>query len=241
VSRKRSLRKANPAALLSFLTHGARAVRASCRPWPIAVVGTPTNIQFDISKAAFHLTLKVNAEDVTVDGNDDDDLAIGKKGLDNDSSLSTDIFLPLVHFASDACLGNALGSATPDQVDDSLEPGQEGNSRSISGTITPREYTASSLTLPLTSQVAPSPIVFKDDRYDIAVTVSEGRVGLLASEQKLLWFYSVPAYEKEDKELTIEVRRSSGAIEASALGLGYTTENSERWVRWMVAGERFLL
>ena len=221
--------KGDPAALLSFLTNGARAVRAFCRPWPIAVVGTPTNIQFDISKAAFHLTLKVNAEDVTVDGNnDDDDLAIGKKGLDNDNSLSTEIFLPLVHFASDACLGNALGSTTPDQVDDSLEPGQEGNSRGASGTTIPREYTASSLTLPLTSQVAPSPIVFKDDWYDIAVTVSEGRVELLASEQKLLWFYSVSAYEKESKELTIEVRRSSGAIKASALGLGYSTENKAR-------------
>ncbi|OJA07539.1 hypothetical protein AZE42_08520 [Rhizopogon vesiculosus] len=221
--------KGEPAALLSFLTNGARAVRAFCRPWPIAVVGTPTNIQFDISKAVFHLTLKANAEDVAVDADDDDDdLVTGKKGLDKDSSLPTEIFLPLVHFASDVCLGKALGSAASHQADDSFEAGQEGFSRSTSGTTTPREYTASSVTLPLTSQVTPSPIVFKDDWYDIAVTVSDGRVELLASEQKLLWFYSVPAGEKEDKELTIEVRRSSGAIKANALGLGYTTESKAR-------------
>lgn len=225
-------------ALLSFLTNGARAVRAFCRPWPIAVVGTPTNIQFDISKAAFHLTLKVNAEDLPVEGDDDDnDLAIGKpeNGLGKNNSLPTEIFLPLVHFASDACLGKALGSAARDQDDDYPEAGQEG-SRGTSGTTTPREYTSSSLTLPLASQVARSPVFFKDDWYDIAVTVSEGRVELLASEQKLLWFYSVPSDEKEDKELTIEVRRSSGAIKAVGLGLGYANESRARdgctgWLR----------
>ncbi|KAG2041308.1 glycoside hydrolase superfamily [Suillus americanus] len=215
-----------PASLLSFLTNGARAVRAFCRPWPIAVVGTPTNIQFDISKATFHLTLKVNAEDIPVD--DEDDLVPGKKGLCKDSSLPTEIFLPLVHFASDTCLGKTLGSNVQDQFDDSMDIGQEGSSRSTSGTTTPRVYTASSLTLPVTSQMAQSPVIFKDDWYDIAVTASEGRVELLASQQKLLWFYTVPADEKEDKELTIEVRRSSGAIKASALGLGYTSESRAR-------------
>jgi hypothetical protein len=213
------------APLLSFLTNGARAVRAFCRPWPIAVVGTPTNIQFDISKATFHLTLKVNAEDIPVD--DDDDLVPGKKGLYKDSSLPTEIFLPLVHFASDACLGKALGSQAQDQVDDSMDIVQ-GSSRSTSGTTTPRAYTSSTLTLPVTSQAALSPVIFKNDWYDIAVTASEGRVELLASEQKLLWFYTVPTDEKEDKELTIEVRRSSGAIKASALGLGYTGESRPR-------------
>lgn len=216
-----------PASLLSFLTNGARAVRAFCRPWPIAVVGTPTNIQFDISKATFHLTLKVNAEDIPVDDDDDDDLISGKTGLCKDSALPTEIFLPLVHFASDACLGKALGSKA--QLDNFMDAGQEGNNRSASGTTTPGAYASSTLTLSVTSQTAFSPVIFKDDWYDIAVTASEGRVELLASEQKLLWFYSVPTDEdKEDKELTIEVRRSSGAIKASALGLGYTGENRAR-------------
>lgn len=217
--------KCEPASLLLFLTNGARAVRAFCRPWPIAVVGTPTNIQFDISKATFRLTLKVNAEDIPVD--EEDDIVPGKNGLYKDSSLPTEIFLPLVHFASDACLSKALGSAAQEQVDDSLDVGQEGMSRSTSGTTTPHAYTSSSLTLPLTSQAALSPVIFKDDSYDIAVTASEGRVELLASEQKLLWFYTVPT-DKEDKELTIEVRRSSGPIKAIALGLGYTTESRAR-------------
>lgn len=215
-----------PASLLSFLTNGARAVRAFCRPWPIAVVGTPTNIQFDISKATFHLTIKVNADDVPVD--DDDDLVPGKKGLCKDSSLPTEIFLPLVHFASDACLTKALGSKAQDQVDDSMDVEQEGSSRSTSGTTTPRVYTSSTLTLPLTSQAALLPVVFKDDWYDITVTASEGRVELLASEQKLLWFYTTPMDEKEDNELTIEVRRSPGAIKATALGLGCTGESRAR-------------
>ncbi|KAG1723487.1 uncharacterized protein EDB91DRAFT_1351177 [Suillus paluster] len=207
--------KCDPASLLSFLTNGAT------RP----VVGTPTNIQFDISKATFRLTLKVNAEDTPVD--EDDDIVPGKKGLYKDSSLPTEIFLPLVHFALDAGLSKALGSAAEDQVDDFLDVGQEGMSHSSSGTTTPRAYTSSTLTLPLTSQAALSPIIFKDDLYDIAVTASEGRLELLASEQKLLWFYTILT-EKADKELTVEVRRSSGALKANSLGLGYTTESRAR-------------
>ncbi|KAG1723668.1 glycoside hydrolase family 5 protein [Suillus paluster] len=202
--------KCDPASLLSFLTN--------CATCP--VVGTPTNIQFDISKATFRLTLKVHAEDIPI--NEDDDIVPGKKELYKDSSLPTEIFLPFVHFALDACLSKALGSAAQDQVDDFLDVGQEWISHSSSGTTTPRAYTSSTLTLPLTSQAALSLIIFKDDLYDIAVTASEGRLELLASEQRLLWFYTVLT-EKEDKELTIEVRRSSGAIKANALGLGYTT------------------
>lgn len=179
-----------------------------------------------ISKATFHLTIKVNADDIPVD--DDDDLVPGKKGLCKDSSLPTEIFLPLVHFASDACLTKALGSKAQDQVDDSMDVEQEGSSRSTSGTTTPRVYTSSTLTLPLTSQAALLPVVFKDDWYDITVTASEGRVELLASEQKLLWFYTTPMDEKEDNELTIEVRRSPGAIKATALGLGCTGESRAR-------------
>jgi len=227
-----SSEESEPSALLSFLTNGARAVRAFCRPWPISVVGTPTNIQFDISKATFQLTVKVNSEDALVeDDGDDNDLAIGKNALDKDASLPTEIFIPLVHFASDACLGKALSSTARNQDDDSLEAEQEDDGRDISAI--PREYTSSSLTLPLASQAAASPVIFKDDWYDIAVTVSEGYVKLIAQEQKLLWYYSVPADEKEYKELKIDVRRSSGAIKASALGLGYESKARDGCAGWL--------
>ncbi len=46
-----------------FLTDGARAVRAFVRPFPVAVVGLPSDIQFDIKKAEFKLTVRVRPED----------------------------------------------------------------------------------------------------------------------------------------------------------------------------------
>ncbi|KAG1728724.1 glycoside hydrolase family 5 protein [Suillus paluster] len=203
--------KCEPASLLSFLTNGARAVRAFCRPWPIAVVGTPTNIQFDISKATFRLTLKVNAEDIPVD--EDDDIVPAKKGLYKDSSLPTEIFLPLVHFASDACVSKALGRDEP---------------RFIRNDDTSRVYVIDAHSSFDFSSCASRQSYSRMTRTTSLSLHPEGRVELLASEQKLLWFYTVPTGEKEDKELTIEVRRSSGAIKASALGLGYTTESRAR-------------
>lgn len=31
----------------TYLTNGARAVRAFCRPWPVKTIGVPTDIQFE--------------------------------------------------------------------------------------------------------------------------------------------------------------------------------------------------
>ncbi|KIJ24732.1 glycoside hydrolase family 5 protein, partial [Sphaerobolus stellatus SS14] len=47
---------------LDFLTDGGRAVPAFSRPYPIATVGTPIDLQFDINKARFKLTVRVSSE-----------------------------------------------------------------------------------------------------------------------------------------------------------------------------------
>ncbi len=48
------------------LTDGARAVKAFSRPYPVASVETPIDIQFNISKAEFRMVVRVRAEDAPV-------------------------------------------------------------------------------------------------------------------------------------------------------------------------------
>ncbi|KIY47560.1 glycoside hydrolase, partial [Fistulina hepatica ATCC 64428] len=82
----------------TFLTDGARAVKAFCRPYPIAVVGRSKYVDFDINKASFKLTVVVSADDRPFahrDPRGSDQCASGAE------ELATEIFVPLVHFASE--------------------------------------------------------------------------------------------------------------------------------------------
>ncbi|KAG6375742.1 hypothetical protein JVT61DRAFT_2588 [Boletus reticuloceps] len=47
--------------LLAFLRDGARAIRAFCRPYPVRVVGTPADIQFNIGKASLKVKVRVTS------------------------------------------------------------------------------------------------------------------------------------------------------------------------------------
>ncbi|KAH7918570.1 glycoside hydrolase family 5 protein [Leucogyrophana mollusca] len=174
--------------LYASLTDGARAVRAFCRPWPVAVVGTVRDVRFDIGKAFFKLVVSVGPGDrpVAVYGNGvDEDEEDGGKGKND---LPTEIYLPLVHFAADRCVGR-LGEQQVDGEDDDA-------SRSTSGTITPS--VGSTLTLPSSGGAC---------ELDVEVKVSEGRWEV--EGQMLRWWYSVGEGEKE---VWIEVRRGKGAI-----------------------------
>lgn len=65
------------------INDGARALPAFVRPFPIATVGVPTNINFDVQTSEFSLTIEVRHDDVRPDAN-----------------VSTEIFVPLVHYAA---------------------------------------------------------------------------------------------------------------------------------------------
>jgi hypothetical protein len=73
-----------------FLTDGARAVKAFARPYPIATVGSPTFIEFDVNTAHFQLQVRVSAEDAPTN-----------VSMENTTgtSVATEIYVPLVHFA----------------------------------------------------------------------------------------------------------------------------------------------
>jgi hypothetical protein len=96
----------------SLLLDGSRAIAAVCRPYPIATVGTPQRVDFDIASTSFLLEVRVKA-----------DTQHPSEGL------CTEVYLPFVHFAasldrsaslsaegkdgqSDSC-SNLLGEQTP--------------------------------------------------------------------------------------------------------------------------------
>jgi hypothetical protein len=63
------------------LNDGARALPAFCRPFPIKTVGTPTEIDFDVTSSKCTISIQVNSDDVS------------------DPDLPTEIFVPLAHYA----------------------------------------------------------------------------------------------------------------------------------------------
>jgi hypothetical protein len=82
----------SPKALIGLYS-GLRSAGAVSRPYPMATVGTPLEIDFDIKTSLFKYTVEVSAEDV---GNAD---------------VATEIYVPLIHYAADDELAQKCGRA----------------------------------------------------------------------------------------------------------------------------------
>lgn len=189
--------------LLRFLRDGARAIRAFCRPYPVKIVGTPVDIQFDIGKASLKVKVRVTPGDAPQAVTETE--GEGGEGLDKDggdeSVLPTEIFIPLVHFASDECVDQSVA------VWDREQPTHSEDSVSA-----PTNGRGSTVTLLLTTpkSLEGSKEIIETSGYALEVKVSEGRVEMDESEQTLRWFYAMPV--SGEKEVSIEVKRVGGAI-----------------------------
>ncbi|CBQ67652.1 conserved hypothetical protein [Sporisorium reilianum SRZ2] len=73
------------------LLNGSRAAAAFCRPFPVATVGTPASIDFDIKSSEFAYAVDVTAAE------------LGKPGL------ATEIYLPFLHYGADGVAAAASG------------------------------------------------------------------------------------------------------------------------------------
>lgn len=225
------LLRRNPHWRLAFLRDGARAVKAFCRPWPVKTVGVPVDIEFDIKKAMVKIVVDVRVEDMPTVGE-----GSGEEKRSNDisspfigramSPLATEIFLPLVHFASDACVSQALEltgrwreqAVSDGGVDAECQPGEgQQDSKPTSGTATP-DINTSTATLALKGKDLGVGVFdgserrINTDAYDITVKVSRGRVELCEDTQMLRWFYPVPLTKVSEGQEWIEVRRTGGEI-----------------------------
>ncbi|KAB5587945.1 Cytoplasmic protein [Ceratobasidium theobromae] len=129
--------------LYDFAVVGARGVGALARPWPIATIGTPVNLDFDISKAQFELKVNVTAADRPWNGR-------APIRTSDDDELATEIYIPIVHYASDSVFQGensraaesaqleALGTATLKFKDDETIVAHERSfSNSSSGSASP--------------------------------------------------------------------------------------------------------
>jgi len=193
------------------LRDGARAIRAFCRPYPVRVVGTPADIQFNIGKASLKVKIRVTPADAPQTRRIEEEGDGMSKGREGESMLPTEIFIPLVHFASDECVERSIAVRDPDPEDSEARSG-------------------SSATLPVTtskSLAVGKGEMIETDGYALQVKVSEGRVEMDESEQMLRWFYDVPV--SGEKEVTIEVVRVGGAIDWTR----FTPKAKRGRVRWV--------
>ena len=184
-----------------FLTDGARAVRAFSRPWPTAVIGQPTDIDFNVSKSLFKLTVLVRAEDAP---RARDDMSLSSPRLDKEEELATEIYVPLVHYARDKYLPHLQ-----DQSDETVKRSAEVMSDTSDGSRNVSTINLSTL-LPHNSSadLIPSSVL------DISVFVSEGRWEV--DGQTVKWWYPVPQEGEPDKEYTMEIWRNGGVIGSAA-------------------------
>jgi hypothetical protein len=180
-------------ALYELLTDGARAPKAFSRPYPVVTVGTPADIAFDIGKAEFKMRVRVGADDAprAAPRASSESASSSTVSLDkDDGALATEIYIPLVHFASDAILGKSDASDEYSDDPSDVRP----------GVMSARRPLASSSTL--VPRVA--------EPLSVDVSVSSGRWEI--EGQKLRWWYPVPATGAPEVEYTIVVKRRGGVI-----------------------------
>ncbi|KAJ6567607.1 glycoside hydrolase family 5 protein [Mycena vulgaris] len=209
-----------------FLTDGARAVRAFCRPWPTKLVGTPRDIAFDIAKAHFRLVVRVRAEDRL------------RADAVVEADPASEVFVPLVHYAEERLLAGghrARQSAEAESISSLEEAGPQrqhsaGKASTNASTINlevlpvlhedpPDAMTASTSSASTGTDVAPADLRVAAEKgaelVDVEVVVSAGRWAV--EGQVLRWWYDVPASGEPDREYTLEIRRRGGAIDSGWL------------------------
>lgn len=197
-----------------FLTDGARAVKAFCRPYPMATVGIPKDIQFDANKSEFKLTVVVRSEDAP----NAEALLPPRSStssvstVEKEIQLPTEIYIPLVHFANDNVVARSSGgrpnSADEEDIIDPLshasspystaQPSRNPSSFDLPSSIQTSWHSSSTLSTPLFTPLS------------LTVKASEGRWAL--EGQVLKWWYPVPAEGEPEREYTITISRTGGAI-----------------------------
>ncbi|GBE82841.1 glycoside hydrolase superfamily [Sparassis latifolia] len=211
-----------------FLTDGARAVKAFCRPFPTAIVGVPKDIQFNVSKAEFKFTVCVRPEDAPraegLSAPKSSSSSMTSTAVDDDESedvLATEIYVPLVHYGSDALVTRF----TEQQCDDtSSTPVLDGPLAKDFGPYRSQNVSVSNLSDGTPSYLTP----FAPSAAPLALSVhvSDGRWAV--EGQTLKWWYGVPAPGAPEREYTITITRAGGVIKTAE----ETEPTQGLWAEW---------
>ncbi|CCM04560.1 uncharacterized protein FIBRA_06741 [Fibroporia radiculosa] len=196
-----------------FLTDGTRAAKAFSRPFPVATVGVPKDIQFNIAKAEFKYTVRVRAEDAPQSAR----LCTSSADVEP-QELPTEIFVPIVHYAADKLLTRFA----------------EEQQCETPSTLTPDElfFKQPNVDMPREDPFAPSLLraasvkLLESLPLALNVTVSGGRWAV--DGQTLRWWYPVPAPGEPEREYTITIKRDGGAIKTAEEELAHAGV----WEQW---------
>ena len=160
---------------------------------------------FDINKAVFKLTVRVRPEDVprpealvapapsSSSGSTSATLTI-----DKDASLATEIYVPLVHYASDKVLSRFNGEQSEESPVDS---------RAGTPVLGSRHPSISDLSASWKSSVA-------DTDLPLSLSISASAGHWSVDGQLLKWWYPVPTADEGERTYTITISRAGGAIKA---------------------------
>ncbi|KII89454.1 glycoside hydrolase family 5 protein [Plicaturopsis crispa FD-325 SS-3] len=193
-----------------FLTDGARAVRAFSRPWPTAVIGRPKDIQFNIAKAHFTLTVLVRPEDAPTQPDSSSADSSPVLHVEKEKELATEIYVPLVHYAHDKYLVGPQDMQTTDDDEQSQKRSSHESRHSASALAGAAMASSINLATIPASDVSPTSTLLHDDVLDLDVQVSAGRWEV--EGQTLRWWYPVPSAEDPPCEYTITITRAEGPI-----------------------------
>lgn len=190
-----------------FLTNGARAYRAFSRPRPVASVGVPESVEFDIGKGVFRLKVRVGSEDI---------IALGERGDGGarDEERATEVYLPLVHYANADVVQDAYRVWNETEVEEGTETDTNTVVDFEIGSNTDKE--APCLIGDTYRLVYPSVDGRKCAGEEVAlvnvdVWVSHGKFRIVG--QRLLWWYEdAVGGEEKGMRVDMEVRRRGGPL-----------------------------
>ncbi|KAG9126350.1 hypothetical protein FRC07_003780 [Ceratobasidium sp. 392] len=163
---------------------------------PIATVGTPIHLEFDIEKACFEMRVWVRKEDR------------GKRA-DEEEGLGIEVYILLVHFATNLVFEGKNGNR--------LENGEIGQKCQLAS------HWLLDILFPVRLDTTPSlyakntiGTLAYSDMFALDVKISDGRWSL--DGQILKWRYDVP--NEGEKEVTLRIQRKGGSIRSVIRGFG---------------------
>lgn len=201
-----------------FLTDGARAVRAFCRPRAVSVWGDVIDTKFEIGKAEFKCVIRVGGTTSVSDGDRAD--ADAEEGEEQ----ATEIYLPLVHFASNELLENSKARWDPEAAKQRLIQTKQKGIKGLDSMHPPTKMYDREVEMdervsePRREMTFLELITSDPNLLSVEVNVSSGRYKIKG--QTLYWWYPHRHHPRRgmEQEVTIEVKRRGGAIQVGRGG-----------------------
>lgn len=161
-----------------LILDGARAPAAFCRPFPVATVGEPLHVEFDISSTSFKFRVRVRPDDT--------------QGV-------TEIYVPFVHYAKELDWEGAS--------DDSSRQNSQLSLVSMDGTPTLSKYQGRPLELDINVTTSVGtwtvsgqylywsyPIPTRPTTYSIEIKRNGGQLPFLVAEKQPTWWDTLEQY-----------------------------------------------